>query len=218
MKNPIRIDTDLYNADYYERGVEKGISGYTNYKWKPEYSLPFANELKKRFLGRASNEKVLDYGCAKGFLVKAFRMLDVNAYGYDISLYAISGADKKVREFVSCDPTWTENSFSLVVSKDTLEHVSKEQLQEVLGILFYVCRGIFVATVPLGDSGQYRIREYELDKTHRIREDEEWWTDQFQDAGFRCLEFDYAFPHAKDHWLKVHPFGNGTWVLSKVIK
>src|SRR3990172_1271214 len=88
-----------YDEDYFERGVEKHISGYTDYKWKPEYVLPMANWLKQKF----GDVSFIDYGCAKGFLVKALRMLSCDAYGYDISEYAIENSEKEVKAFVGTD-------------------------------------------------------------------------------------------------------------------
>ena len=41
----------------------------------------------------AEGERILDFGCAKGFLVKAMRILDVAAQGVDVSKYAIDRVD-----------------------------------------------------------------------------------------------------------------------------
>lgn len=210
------MTAEQYSRDYYERGVECGLSGYTNYHWRPEYSLPFASELKRRYLSpQAYRQDVLDFGCAKGFLVKAFRLLGVPAYGYDISRYAIENSDPAVRQFVSNRLIESDIGYSLIVAKDTLEHI-ENVVAAMLPLREALCDdGRIVVTVPLGDNNAYRIREYELDRTHAIREDEEWWIGAFRSAGLSCDEFYYAFPGAKDHWLKVHPHGNGTFVLRK---
>lgn len=211
---------EQYDRTYYENGVAARVSGYTNYHWRPEYSLPFAAALKRRFIGRPTEEdpaRVLDYGCAKGFLVKALRLLKVNAWGYDISHYAIENCDPVVKEFVSSEMRKLGQMFSVIVSKDVLEHVPHGDIGKVLfnisNALRY--RGVIVVTVPLGDNDQYRIREYELDATHRIRENEEWWIKTFEAAGLFCDDFYYDFPGAKDHWLSVNPIGNATFILRK---
>lgn len=209
---------ETFNEDYYEHGVELGISGYTNYHWKPEYSLPFAAQIKRKYLNTlysfyADNPKVLDYGCAKGYLVKALRLLDVPAFGYDVSKYATEHADESIKTFISNDFKYYNQEFGLSIVKDTLEHVPKDKLQDVLRDLIKVTQYCIIVTVPLGDNGQYRIREYELDKTHVIKEDEEFWINEFKKAGLIIEDFYYDFPGAKDHWLKVHPFGNATFIL-----
>ena len=84
---------EVFDKDYYENGVSKGISGYTNYHYRPEYVFPVAQKIKNHF----GPFTVLDYGAAKGYLVKALRLLDVNAYGYDISKYAVENADPQIK-------------------------------------------------------------------------------------------------------------------------
>ena len=204
-----------FDETYYERGVSARVSGYKNYHWRPEYSLPFANELKRRYLNPEFAETVYDFGCAKGYLVKAFRLLNVEAYGYDISDYAIAHADPAVARYVS--NCLSLKCYDLVVSKDVLEHVPHAELPAALLYLYNrtADNGTCVITVPLGDNGEYRIREYELDVTHQIRENEEWWIDACRAAGLYLAEFYYNFPGAKDHWVERFPHGNATFVLRR---
>lgn len=211
---------DQYNRDYYERGVEMGLSGYTNYRWLPHYVLPFANEVKRRYWRPEQSEfhePILDFGCAKGFLVKAFRLLNLPAFGYDISEYAIQNCDPAIADYVSTALKSIWPGFSIITAKDTLEHVPAVELPHVLHLIYCSLSpaGRAIITVPLGDNDRYRIREYELDKTHQIRKDEEWWISACGEAGLLLDEFYYDFPGAKDHWLKVDRFGNGTFVLRK---
>jgi 2-polyprenyl-3-methyl-5-hydroxy-6-metoxy-1,4-benzoquinol methylase len=70
-----------FNKDYYEDGVRKHISGYENYRWMPERSIPEALDIKNNF----KFNTCVDYGCAKGFLVSALRLMGCDAYGEDIS-------------------------------------------------------------------------------------------------------------------------------------
>lgn len=200
---------DKFNKDYYERGVETKVSAYQNYRWLPHYSLPTANTIKNYYGERST---VLDYGCAKGFLVKALRLLGVDARGYDISKYAIDNCDPAVEGYVS--NTLPTDIFDVIVSKDVLEHVPKKNLERVLNTIeASSLRQLIV--VPLGDGNTYRIREYELDKTHLIREDEEWWINQFKKAGLKVDEFYYNYPGIKENWTKEHPYGNGIFFLRR---
>lgn len=211
----------IFDKDYYENGVQKRISGYTNYHWRPEYVLPMANWIRERF----GTAKTMDFGCAKGYLVRALRMLGVDAWGYDISDYAVESADQDVAQYLRskkelvADPYsgWGSNEFSTIIAKDTLEHVPYSEIDQVLDILqFYLHSGghAFIV-VPLGENGSYRIREYELDATHCIREDEVWWIGRFAAHGFKTVGFHYALPGVKDHWTKAHPHGNGMFTLEK---
>ena len=197
-----------YDEDYFEKGVEKRISGYTDYRWRPEYVLPMANWLKQRF----GDVKYLDFGCAKGFLVKALRLLGCEAYGYDVSTYAIENAELEVKDFVETSMNALYISSNVIIAKDVLEHIPKEEIVDVVGE--WEAKHI-VVVVPLGDNGKFRIREYEMDVTHVTKEDEVWWIKQFNEAGFKVDEFHYTLPGIKDNWAKEHPYGNGIFILKK---
>jgi hypothetical protein len=199
---------EKYDKDYFENGVEKHVSGYTDYRWRPEYVLPLATWLRNKF----GDCLYLDYGCAKGFLVKALRLLNQEAYGYDISEYAIQNCEPEVREYIS--NCWMDRYFTVIVAKDVLEHVDKKRLPVLLKGMSFSTRYV-VAIIPLGDDGKFRIREYEMDITHITKEDEVWWIKQFNDAGFVCEEFYYNIPGIKDNWTAQYPYGNGIFILRK---
>ena len=70
--------TDLY--------AENGGGSYDNAaQWKP-----FFENIAKNIVELFDPKTVLDAGCAFGYLVKAFRDLGIEAYGFDISEYASS--------------------------------------------------------------------------------------------------------------------------------
>lgn len=198
-----------FDEDYYERGVEKGLSGYENYRWLAHYVMPMANYLKQRYMHGTT---FLDYGCAKGYLVKALRLLDVFAYGYDISEYAIKNCDPDVKDYCSTKALVTVD---YVIAKDILEHVPEEEMQTVLSHINTLCSSGVIAVIPLGDNDKFRIREYEIDKTHVTKKDEVWWIKQFQAAGFVLDEFHYKLDGFKDNWSDKHPCGNGIFFFSK---
>lgn len=205
-----------FDKDYFENGVEKHISGYENYRWRPEYVLPLANWLKHRFdYSNVFGDPVrfLDYGCAKGFLVKALRLLGCTAYGYDISDYAIKNAEFEVKDLVSSDK-WFDAD--IVVMKDVLEHMTEKQISEVLSDCSQDDIDYIVAIIPLGDDDKFRIREYELDITHITKKDEVWWINQFNRNGFTCEEFHYSIPGIKDNWTTLYPYGNGVFIFKRL--
>lgn len=195
----------LFDRDYYEDGIRKNISGYENYKWMPTRSIPEALDIIKKF----DFETCVDYGCAKGYLVHALRILGRQAYGEDISEYAVQNCHPKVKEYVS---TPTENIFDLLICKDVLEHV---QVEDIPGVLqkFKKKSNQFFFTIPLGDYDRFRIREYEVDVTHVTKKDEEWWINIFRDNGFILKEFSYSLGSIKEKWIHDFPYGNGFFIL-----
>src|SRR4051794_39820567 len=80
---------------------------YGSYYYENCCGLPYRRGaewlgLFRRFAARIADEvapeSVLDAGCAMGFLVEALRERGVDAYGIDISSYAIANVHESVRD------------------------------------------------------------------------------------------------------------------------
>jgi predicted TPR repeat methyltransferase len=196
-----------FNEDYYEDGVRKKISGYENYKWMPMRSIPEALDIKNNF----NFKTCVDYGCAKGFLVNALRLLNCEAYGEDISEYALNNCKLEVRDYLSLP---NENKYDLLICKDVMEHIPEENIPKTLNFLYNKANEFFFV-IPLGDDDKFRIREYEIDITHVTKKDEEWWLSMFNKHGFSLKNFSYSFGTVKNKWIKDYPYGNGFFVFEK---
>lgn len=200
---------DQFDKEYFENGIISGRSLYENYRWIPQIAFERATLIKSLF----PNSKVLDFGCAKGYVVHALRLLSTEAYGYDISDYAIDNCKEECKGFIfrenekHCIP-----NVDLVYSKDVLEHVPKELLECELSWIRNICSKAFFL-IPLGENGRYRIPEYAFDKTHVIIENEEWWCQQFITIGFIVTRFEYQIAGFKDRWFNHDRYGNGFFFL-----
>ena len=199
----------LYDSDYYERGIETGKSCYSNYRWIPELTIPLAARIIE-YLGISDGEKILDFGCAKGYLVKAFRLLHREAYGFDLSEYAIQHVDEDIRQYVSNE---FHGHYDWIIAKDVFEHIKYEEIEEWLTKICEASDNVF-AIIPLGDGKKYIVPAYELDKTHVIRESLDWWIGVFEKVGFKVLDAVYRVEYIKDNWDKWEQ-GNGFFVLQK---
>jgi hypothetical protein len=198
---------NLFTRDYYEDGIKKGISGYENYRWIPTRSYSEAIEIIKRF----EFNSVIDYGAAKGFLVHALQQLGKDAYGEDISDYALENCFPNVKDYLS-KPSFRKTD--LLICKDVMEHICQDDTESILKFL-YTKANQFLFIIPLGDDDKFRIHEYETDKTHILKKDEDWWISEFKDCGYKIKEFDYSMGRIKEKWTTVYPFGNGFFTLEK---
>lgn len=217
--NQVSNATELYNEDYYERGVFKGISGYMNFSWLPELTIRmahyFINEIPIQ-----KTDKVLDFGCAKGFIVKALRLLDIDAYGVDVSKYAIDMVDSSVREYCKLisgarDVLLFERKYDLMIAKDVFEHLEESDLLELLATSKRFVNKMFVV-VPLSSndcSGKYIIPEYDNDVTHILAKSKSWWRDKFECAGWSVSQFRHSFTGCKENWTMEFQDGNGFYIL-----
>jgi len=197
-----------YDRNYYEAGPQTGKSLYQNYRWIPELTIPLAHHFVQ-YMGIKYNEPILDFGCAKGYLVHALRLLDYKAFGVDISDYAISQAPREVAPYVKLVRPFPEiGVFDHIICKDVLEHVDYTDIDLLLQILADRCYNTLAAIVPLGDGQKYFIDAYELDKTHKIRQDVPWWEQTFQKAGFASVTVTTDLGPFKANWSTQHPKGN----------
>lgn len=204
-----------FDKDYYENGINKGISLYTNYKWLPDLTIPTAFRIIETLQINESHQ-VLDFGCAKGYMVKALRLLYRNAYGVDVSDYAINNCDKDTEKFLlkindSNDINQFNKVFDFTISKDVFEHISYNEIDNTLINIKKYTKCLF-AIVPLGDGKKYYIDSYELDKTHIIREDKDWWINKFKQAGYNDVTFFNKIKGIKENYSNMDN-GNGFFIL-----
>jgi predicted TPR repeat methyltransferase len=198
---------EKFNKDYYEDGVRKHISGYENYRWMPERSIPEALDIKNNF----KFNTCVDYGCAKGFLVSALRLMGCEAYGEDISEYALTNCKEDIKNYVGYP---NDKKYDLLICKDVLEHITEVDLHNVLDVLYKKADQFFFV-IPLGDENRFRIREYEIDITHVTKKDEEWWISLFKQHGYKLIDFSYSFGAVKEKWITQYPYGNGFFKFGK---
>ena len=86
----IRISRE-YGEMYFDGPREYGYGGYRyDGRWKP-----VAQDIIDHF-GLKPGDRILDVGCAKGFLVKDLLALGIDAYGIDISRYALMHCEPEV--------------------------------------------------------------------------------------------------------------------------
>lgn len=200
----------MFDRDYYEDGPATGKSLYQNFRWIPELTIPLAHHLAIR-CNFKQDDLILDYGCAKGYIVKALRLLNYKAYGVDISEYAVSQAPKDVEKYIELIvPGQKIPSYDWIITKDTLEHIPYSELDLHLENLADGSRNIFIM-VPLGDGKKYNIKAYELDLTHHIRENLNWWATKLEKAGFEIISATHNMGPFKENWQS-HKEGNGLFI------
>ena len=218
---------NIFDKDYFTDGIAKGISCYENYRWIKELTYPMANSIFT-FLNLKRNSNVLEYGCANGFLVKCLKDFGVNAYGIDISNYAISNCPVDISRNVSVitnndvnraikKTTFKKKKFDWVISKDVMEHIKPSDLNVIIKKISKITKKMFVI-VPLGDNNRYRIKQYHLDKTHIVIKNERWWINLFKKNNFDIEDVSYKVDGIKDKWYKYNKYGNGFFQLTSNYK
>ena len=209
----------FFDEDYYERAPSVGKGIYVDYHWQPRRSFSEALAIIN-YLGLEDGDRVLDVGCAKGYLVKALVQLGINAFGCDISQYAIDHCSDavKIRLDIATQPMWLsyhyDEWFQIAIVRDVLEHNTQEGLSELLDNICS-CSDKLLACIPLGDDGKYRIPCYHRDKSHMIAENERWWFETLDKANLNVVDSTHHLPGMKDNWYKIHEKGNMVCLMER---
>lgn len=129
---------------------------------------------------------VLDAGCAMGFLVEKLRELGVEAWGVDISEYAIGEADSSIRDYCwvgsVTDPF--PRKYDLVVSIEVLEHLQPRDAELAVSNLCAHTEDVLFSSTP------YDYKE----ASHFNVQPVEYWAAQFAKESFiRDVDFDATF-------------------------
>jgi predicted TPR repeat methyltransferase len=209
--------SEFFDKDYYENGICTGKSCYVNYRWMPEITIKLAYNLIKH-LNLNEHDTLLDYGCAKGYLVKALRILDVDAFGCDSSEYAISTVDTDVMDFcynVESKDNVINQNYDWLMTKDVLEHMTEADIDQLLTESSKKVKNMF-HVIPLGiKNGKFIIQEYHDDPSHIQIQTEKWWTEKFNNHGWEVVSFSYKVNGIKSNWTEKYDKGNGFFTLKR---
>jgi 2-polyprenyl-3-methyl-5-hydroxy-6-metoxy-1,4-benzoquinol methylase len=187
--------------DYYEHGLETGLSNYQNYRWISELTIPMAMTIID-FLNISPDKTILDYGCAKGYLVKALRLLNRKAFGYDISSYALRNADEEIKKYLTFDPLLLNKYFDFIICKDVLEHIP---LKELKLLLMKLNGKVLFSVIPLGNKGEYFAPANNNDKSHIICKNSKWWLNLFKECGWKENYNSFKVKGVKDSYYELYP-------------
>ena len=162
------ITKNLYDKSYFEGDGSNYVGGY---KDEPLF-LQLAHYIKEKTY--PIKGKILEIGCAKGYLVKNLRELGLDAYGCDISEYAVN--ESPIKEFLKVGSLinlpYKGNEFEWVYSFDTLEHLHEDEVEPAIKELLRVGEKHFHSiTTP-----EYTVGE---DKTHFCMKPISWWKEKF---------------------------------------
>lgn len=127
-----RQELQKFGKEYFDG---KRIHGYGGYYYNKKYFSKIAELLIKHYK-LSNNSKILDIGCAKGFLMHDIKSLLPGAeiLGIDISRYCKIHAlpDQKKNIIVGCSSKlpFKDNYFDLVISISTIHNLNKTGIKK----------------------------------------------------------------------------------------
>ena len=171
--------SQLYDEQYFLHGCG------SPYERSDEW-LQFFGAIADRIVRGISPGSVLDVGCAMGFLVEGLRDRGVEAYGLDVSEYAIEHVrdDLKSCCWVGSVLDSLPRRYDLVVCIEVLEHLRPQDAETAVAHLCAAGSDILVSSSP---------SDYD-EVTHFNVQPPEYWASLFAQHDFiRDVEFDASF-------------------------
>jgi hypothetical protein len=186
-------NSELFGAQYYAHGC--GEPYERNETWMSLFR-GFAEHIARDIQPRT----VLDAGCAMGFLVECLRLNGVEAYGVDISPYAIQNVHESIKPYcwVGSITDAFPQKYDLIVSIEVLEHLPPEESRTAIENICRHTDDLLFSSTP---------DDY-VEATHFNVLPPERWAELFAHQGFyRDVDFDASFltPWAARYRRKVEP-------------
>lgn len=162
--------------------------GYGGYRYDGRW-LPVAKDMIEHFQLKPG-DRVLDVGCAKGFLVKDFMTMcpGLEAYGLDISDYALKHCEPEVvgrlHRGSADDLPFPDKSFDAVISINTVHNFQQDGVVSALREIQRVSKGKAYVQVDSYRTPEEKKLFEEWVLTAEFHDYPEQWMALFQEAGY----------------------------------
>ncbi|RJF76867.1 methyltransferase domain-containing protein [Azospirillum cavernae] len=175
-----------FGFDYFDGPRECGYGGYRyDGRW-----LPIAEDIVAHFHLRPG-DRVLDVGCAKGFLVKDLMTVcpGLEAFGLDVSSYALKhcepGTVGRLHLGNAVSLPFPDNSFSAVLAINTLHNLDRAGCIAALQEMERVAPGRGYVQVDSYRDAVERQLFLDWVLTAETHYDPDGWKALFAEAGYR---------------------------------
>lgn len=187
-----------YGEGYFERGELSNYSGYGD-----DFGWPATARIVAKHAHVGA--RLYEYGAAKGYFVLHAVMHGLDAYGMDISEYAVENAPVQVKSRMKVHDSnglpWESLTGDVVCSWEYLEHVDTEDVRGVLSRMMALCKpgGLMIHRIDVID-GKH---DPYSDKTHVSIFLPVWWRTEFETVGginVAAIEYELNEEFAERDW------------------
>ena len=176
---PAAIGADAFDAFYYTHCCGKPYV-------RSEEWLKFFGGIADRIAADIGPRRVLDAGCAMGFLVETLRTRGVEAFGIDLSTYAIDNVLEAVKPFCRAGSITGDlgGDYDVIISIEVAEHMPARDAEAAIANICSHTTDVIFSSSPL----DYR------EPTHVNVHPPEYWAEQFGRHGFfRDVDYDASY-------------------------
>jgi ubiquinone/menaquinone biosynthesis C-methylase UbiE len=175
-----------FEKDFFDGDRRNGYGGFS---YNSRFWQPVVPDFKKQY-NLTKDSKVLDVGCAKGFMMHDFSEMipGIEVQGIDVSKYAIENCMPSVKDFVQVadarELPFEDNSFDLVISVTTVHNFDREECIQALQEIERVSKKNAFITVDAyrNDLEKEAMHAWNLTAKTILHVDE--WKKLFEEAGY----------------------------------
>lgn len=163
--------------------------GYGGFNYHSRFWQPVVPTFQKHFDLKAGS-KVLDVGCAKGFMLHDFAQLipGIEVAGIDVSSYAIETAMESIKPHLKVADVrslpYKDKSFDLVISINTVHNLEKDELAKALQEIERVSKGKSFITVDAYRNDEEKAAMYDWNLTAKTIMHVDEWKTFFKKVGY----------------------------------
>lgn len=186
---------DFYNEYYFRHSC--GLPYQRDEHW-----LKFFDAIADRIVREIRPQSALDAGCAMGFLIEALRKRGIEAFGVDISEYAVANIPPEIRPYcwVGSVTEPFPRHYDLIVCIEVLEHLLPMEAEQAVENFCRHAEDVLFSSTPTDFK----------EPSHVNVQPPEYWAELFSRYGFyRDFDFDASFitPWAVRFKKRTEPLG-----------
>ena len=163
--------------------------GYGGFSYHPRFWTDVVKDFIKHY-DLKPGSKILDVGCAKGFMLHDFKQAlpELEVKGIDVSEYAIRNSIPDIKPFVSVGNAkdlseFKDKEFDLVISINTIHNLPLEECKQALREIQRVGKNAFITMDAWRNSEQeQRMHNWNLTGLTYMHVDD--WKKLFEEVGY----------------------------------
>jgi len=186
LTDKMRLIARQFGEDFFDG---ERLYGYGGFQYFSRFWQPVIPDFSQHF-NLTSDSKILDVGCAKGFMLFDFTEVipGIDVQGIDISEYAIANGKPEVQSKLTVGNAihlpYEDNSFDIVFSINTVHNLEREECAIALQEIMRVSKGKAFITVDAyrNDIEKERMFAWNLTAKTIMHVDE--WKAFFKEVGY----------------------------------
>ena len=182
----VRSVARKFDKDFFD-GERK--FGYGGFSYNPRYWSEVVKDFSN-YYNLNDESKILDVGCAKGFMLYDFYKLNPNLdlHGIDISKYAIDNSVPEIKNKLQVANAtklpYEDNFFDLVIAINTIHNLDKDECEIALKEISRVSKKNAFITVDAFNNEDEKKRMYTWNLTAKTIMSTKDWKKFFSDSKY----------------------------------